>query len=149
MGRLARAGGSAYSATKFALEASSESLAQEVYRFNIRVALIEPGVIKTPLHEKGGGQDDPASLYAEFSKRGSRLFDKLLETPSPPELVAETIQHAIETDKPQFRYLVGEDAIKWAASRRAMTDEDWVAVGREMTLDEYAALYRDRFDMEI
>ena len=149
MGRLARAGASAYAGSKFALEAASEALAQEVWRFGIRVAIIEPGVVQTPLHTKGGGKADPSSPYHEFSLRGSRLFGALLENPSSPELVAVTIQHALETERPKLRYLVGEDAERWAAGRQAMTDEEWVDVGREMTLDEYVTLYRDRFDMEI
>lgn len=149
MGRLARAGASAYAGSKFALEAASEALAQEVRRFGIRVAIIEPGVVQTRLHEKGNDEPDPKSPYHEFTLRGSRLFDALLRNPSPPELVAKTIQYAIETNQPKLRYLVGEDARKWAAGRQAMTDEEWVDAGREMTLDEYAAFYRDRFAMSI
>lgn len=149
MGRLARAGASAYAGSKFALEAASEALAQEMKRFSVRVVLIEPGVVKTPLHDKGGGSPDPGSPYHEFSLRGTRLFGALLADPSPPELVAETIQHAIETGEPRLRYLVGRDAGQWAAGRKAMTDEEWVDAGREMNLDEYAAFYRDRFGMTI
>jgi NAD(P)-dependent dehydrogenase (short-subunit alcohol dehydrogenase family) len=149
MGRLARAGASAYAGSKSALEAASESLAQEVRRFGIRVAIIEPGVVQTPLHEKEDGTPDPNCTYHEFTLRGSRLFGALLENPSSPELVAATIQHALETDQPKLRYLVGEDAHKWVAGRQAMSDEAWVDVGREMTLDEYAAFYRDQFGMAI
>lgn len=149
MGRLARAGGSAYAASKFALEAASEALAQEVHRFNIRVAIIEPGVVRTRLHAGDLKEPDPASPYREFDLRGNRLFARLRESASPPERVAETIQHALETDQPRLRYLVGEDAERWAIGRRAMTDETWVDVGREMTLDEYAAFYLDSFGMSI
>ena len=77
------------------------------------------------------------------------MFGKLLESASQPELVAETIQLALETDQPKLRYLVGEGAKKWAAGRQAMTDEQWVYFGREMTLDEYAALYLEHFGLEI
>ena len=43
---------SAYCASKAAAEALSESLAQELAPFNIRVAVVEPGVIETPIFGK-------------------------------------------------------------------------------------------------
>ena len=48
-GRIAFYSSSAYAASKFALEAFSESLAQEVKRYGIKVALVEPGIIDTPM----------------------------------------------------------------------------------------------------
>jgi NAD(P)-dependent dehydrogenase (short-subunit alcohol dehydrogenase family) len=149
MGRLARAGASAYAGSKFALEAASESLAQELQRFNVRVILVEPGVVKTALHEKGGGPPHIESPYFEFTLRGQRLFGALLQKPSSPESVAETIHHAIETNQPKLRYLVGDDARGWMNGRQAMSDEDWVAVGRKMTLEEYADFYSRQFGIEI
>ena len=148
-GRLANARGSAYSGSKFALEAASESLALEVRRFNIRVVIIEPGFTRTPIFEKGGPKPDPNSPYHAFNLRGERLTATMIPNASPPELVAEAIQHSLETDDPKLRYPVGEDANAWAVGRRAMTDEDWVNFGREMTLDEYAQFYRDRLGTEI
>jgi NADP-dependent 3-hydroxy acid dehydrogenase YdfG len=48
-GRVARAGLGVYSATKFAVNAFSEALRQEVYKDNIRVTLLEPGLVATEL----------------------------------------------------------------------------------------------------
>jgi NAD(P)-dependent dehydrogenase (short-subunit alcohol dehydrogenase family) len=148
-GRLAGAGNSAYAGSKFALEAASEALAQEVRRFNIRVAIIEPGVIRTPIFEKGRPEPDPKSPYYEFALRSGHMFTKRLDNPSTPELVAETIRMSVETEQPKLRYLVGEDAKGWVTGRRKMTDEEWVDMGRGMTLDEYATFYLDRFGIKI
>ena len=84
-----------------------------------------------------------------FSQRRGQVFAKRLENPSPPELVAQTIQHALETDEPKLRYLVGEDAKKLTTGRQRMTDEEWVNVGRDMTPEESAVFYKDLYGIEL
>ena len=51
-GRFATSPLGAYAASKHALEALSEALAQEAKMFNIRVALVEPGIIATAMAER-------------------------------------------------------------------------------------------------
>src|SRR5262245_4272600 len=63
-GRVAIAGHGHYSAVKHALEAASEVLAQEVQAFGIRVAVVEPGVVVTPIFTKAKRFADPSSPYA-------------------------------------------------------------------------------------
>lgn len=48
-GRTVRTGSGVYNASKWAVGAFSESLRQEVYRNNIRVTIIEPGLVATEL----------------------------------------------------------------------------------------------------
>ena len=142
---------SAYSGSKASLEAASEALAQEVQRFNIRVALIEPGTIQTPIFGKKaeGVEQDVHSPYSEFFARDTRFFGSLLKNASSPKLVATTIQQSLEDETPKFRYLVGEDARSIAAGREKLTDEAWIDWGREMTLDEYADLCREHLGINI
>jgi NADP-dependent 3-hydroxy acid dehydrogenase YdfG len=49
-GRTARAGVGVYNATKWGVNAFSEALRQEVYRDNIRVTIIEPGLVETEIN---------------------------------------------------------------------------------------------------
>ena len=49
---MASAPMASYAASKWAFEALSECLAQEVRAFNVRVAIVEPGVIATPIFGK-------------------------------------------------------------------------------------------------
>ena len=110
---------SAYSMSKHAQESLTEGLAQEVAPFGIRVAAVEPGVIITPIFEKALSQQiDPQSPYIGSINRITRFFLSALGNPSTPAAVADTIWHAITTDEPQLRYLVGPDAEKLMGNRR-------------------------------
>jgi len=71
-GKIALSPLGAYAATKFALEALSEALAQEVKSSNIRVAIVEPGIIDTPLARHIGVAGTP-SLYPQ-QRRNAALF---------------------------------------------------------------------------
>jgi len=50
-GRIANPNAAGYSASKFGIVAFSESLRREVYKDNIRVTVIEPGIVETELRE--------------------------------------------------------------------------------------------------
>ncbi len=132
-----------YAASKWALESVSEVLAMEMQPFGVRVALIEPGVILTPIFEKSDMAPSPDSPYLKFYERMLKVFEANLKTPTMPITVAESIQNAIETDDPKLRYLVGPDAVSLMAGRRGMADEDWIAIG-QMSDEEFLAFGRDR-----
>ena len=66
-----------------------------------------------------------------------------------PEDVAKVIDHAITTDSPKLRYLVGEDAVAIVAGRQKMTDEEWIAMGKEMSDEQLGALWKEKFGLTI
>ena len=144
-GRIANSPLGAYAASKHALEAISEALAQEVKPFNIKVAIVEPGIINTQM-----AQDitvEAASIYPN-SKRQAALFSAALKTPTPQTLVADKILEVAESDSWTLRYPVGPDAAPFIAWRSSMTDEQWV--DRSAVSDEewYASVERD-FGMKL
>ena len=63
-GRIANPNAAAYSATKFGVVAFSEALRREVYADNIRVSVIEPGVVETELRDHIGHAATQANLNA-------------------------------------------------------------------------------------
>lgn len=107
-----------YSASKFALEALADTLRVELMPWHIHVALIEPGVIATPIWQTSIDaalamleQVPPAmnEYYGErlaaIQRRAERGVGGL-----PPDVVARTIEHALDAPRPRTRYLIGRDA---------------------------------------
>ena len=148
-GRIAVPGQSMYSASKFALEALSEALAIEVRAFNIRVALIEPGVFRTEMVTRAAQSNlDPDSPYAAIERRQATIYVQgLATTAGDPQTVAETIERAISTDEPKLRYTVGADAEPFLQGRNRITDEEWVEFGAPMSDEEYWKLFAKTFPM--
>ncbi|HEY3068540.1 MAG TPA: SDR family oxidoreductase [Methylomirabilota bacterium] len=144
-GRVAIAGHGHYCAVKHALEAASEAVAQEVIAFGIRVAIVEPGVVVTPIFSKARRFADPASPYAVHVRRLLLFYQMQMKTPSQPDDVARVIHEAATTPEPKLRYLVGEDARRLAAGRQHVTDEEHVATGREMSDEAYLDFMRRRY----
>ena len=144
-GRLAIAGHGHYSAVKHALEALSEALAQEVQRFGIRVAIVEPGVVVTPIFSKARRFADPASPYFDHVRRLLLLYQKQMPHAAQPADAARVIYEAATSLEPRLRWLVGEDARLLVAGRQRMSDEEYVARGRAMPDDQYLEEIRQRF----
>ena len=144
-GRLAIAGHGHNSAVKHALEAASEALAQEVLAFGIRVAVVEPGVVVTPIFSKARRFADPASPYRVHVHRLLLFYQMQMKMPSQPSDVAAVIYEAVTTREPKLRCLVGEDARRLTAGRQRLSDEEYVATGRPMADEEYLDLMRRRY----
>jgi NAD(P)-dependent dehydrogenase (short-subunit alcohol dehydrogenase family) len=150
-GRVATPNQIAYSASKHALAAASEALAHEVAAFGVRVAVIEPGVIQTAIFENSAGATryDKTSPYRQIMRRNGKLFAAGFRNPGQPETVAAAILEAITTDRPRLRYPVGVDAEGLAAGRARISDEEWVAMGGELSDEEYNARFKRYFGIEL
>ena len=127
----------AYAASKFAVEALSEALAGEVKPFNIRVAIVEPGIIDTQMARDLG--NDETEMDSQ-TKRFAGLFAASLKTPTSPSMVAEKILEIAESGTWQLRHPVGPDAIPFLAWRKSMTDEEWVDWNAATDDDWYKAV---------
>ncbi|MGC1450382.1 MAG: SDR family oxidoreductase [Candidatus Sulfotelmatobacter sp.] len=125
-GRIANSPLAPYTASKFALEAVSEALAQEMKAFGVRVAVVEPGIIETPMARRIE-ETGNASVYSQ-QRRFAHLFAASLKNPASPSLVAEKIREIIESGTLQLRHPVGPDAVPLLEWRQSLTDEEWVAL---------------------
>jgi NAD(P)-dependent dehydrogenase (short-subunit alcohol dehydrogenase family) len=112
-GIIAFAGVGIYSATKFALEAISEALAQEVKPLGIKVTTIEPGSLRT---EFGGRATSTlAHQIADYAQTSGKTVQRLQERdgkqPGDPVKAAAAMIQVVESDDPPLRLALGEDAV--------------------------------------
>lgn len=118
-GRLSIPFLSSYSASKHAIEAIGDSLRREMRSFGVKVSIIEPGAIETPMREKGSAAAN--RVRDELSSAQRRLYGDAIdgfmgaaakgdENASSVEKVVAAINHALTDRRPKTRYLVGADA---------------------------------------
>jgi len=110
-------------ASKWALEALSEGLAGELKNFNVRVAIVEPGIIDTSMARRIGAPPE-GSPYAQ-TERFANLFMASLANPVPPAIVARKVLEILDSGTWQLRHPVGPDAEAFIGWRKSMTDEEW------------------------
>lgn len=139
-GHIANSPLGAYAASKFALEAISEALAQEMKPFNVKVAIVEPGIINTQMAKDISVNAE--SLYPH-SKRLAGLFSASLQTPTPPTLVADKILEISESNTWRLRHPVGPDAAPFIAWRGSMNDEQWINWNATSDEDWYKSVEQD------
>ncbi|HEY4906546.1 MAG TPA: SDR family oxidoreductase [Candidatus Acidoferrum sp.] len=123
-GKISCAPLTSYCATKWALEALSEGLAGEMKTFDVRVALVEPGIIDTAMARRIT-VNEKTSPYRQ-GDRFAALFQNSLKTPVHPSLVADKILEVAESATWNVRHPVGPDAIPFLQWRKGMSDEEWV-----------------------
>jgi NAD(P)-dependent dehydrogenase (short-subunit alcohol dehydrogenase family) len=118
-GRIALPFAGPYAASKFGIEAISDSLRRELRPWGIEVSVIEPGSVATKIWEKGTAKARELSeslpaegmeLYGGAIAKMQKLAAETAARGMPPEEVAEDVIHALTSAKPKTRYLVGRDA---------------------------------------
>jgi len=128
-GRVAMPFTAPYAASKHAIEAFGDALRVELRSSNVRVALIEPGSVATPIWDKSRAEADrvsiPPALWEQYGNVPAAM-DKVLEDTArrgvAPELVAETIERALTARRMRARYVVGRDAKAMLIARRLLPD---------------------------
>jgi NAD(P)-dependent dehydrogenase (short-subunit alcohol dehydrogenase family) len=124
----------AYSASKYALEAMSETLHYELRHFGIRTVIIQPGYIAPGM--KDSPRHEGPEVYRDLWDQWTGV-DATVTGPSGrpgPELVGAAIADAIEQADTPLRVPVGSDAEMILATRHQLYDQTFESVMRE-TLD--------------
>jgi NAD(P)-dependent dehydrogenase (short-subunit alcohol dehydrogenase family) len=117
----------AYCASKFAMEGASDSLRRELQPHGVKVSLVEPGPIATPIWDKGFELADEllrqagpsvAEVYGGQMERGRQFARQCVEEALPADRAAAVIERALSSRRPKARYAVGLDArMQWLTTR--------------------------------
>lgn len=133
-GRVAGPMLGAYHATKFALVGLSGSLRAELAASGIRVLLVEPGAMATPIWDRGltTGEElwgrlprEARERYRSHYAHAVRSARRAAVNGAPPSTVAAAIVEALTERNPRPRRLVGRDArlaglLAWALPQRVL-----------------------------
>ncbi len=126
-----------YAASKHALEAITDALRLELQPWGIRVALITPGAIATPIWSKTRKEvdtwdatwsQDLKNMYKEGFTRIKDAATAAGEQAQPAGTVTTAVAHALRSRWPKTRYLIGSDAAIRAYLALLLPDRlnDWI-----------------------
>jgi NAD(P)-dependent dehydrogenase (short-subunit alcohol dehydrogenase family) len=108
-----------YSSPKAAVRSLSAALRRELRPWDIRVALVEPGALDTPIWRKGeqGAQETIDALPDRVRTLYARPLDalvaatrKIAANASSADDAAQAIEHALTAERPKAIYTVGREA---------------------------------------
>ncbi len=130
-GRMAVPFTGCYAISKFAIEAFSDALRMELKPWGIHVCLVEPGAVKTPIWSKtketGTAKreqmpGDVEALYGPQLDQLIKVAGAMEKQGVAPEEVAKAVIHALTSEKPRSRYVVGREAKIQALISRVLPD---------------------------
>lgn len=124
-----------YSATKFALQGLSESLAQETAHLGIKVTIAEPGGTKTSFLK---GVAEPENVLPESYPSTTNLFEmfgKMQDLPlSDPRRLAEILIEVSELENPPLHLPLGADSYEGIQNQLAKISKE-ISEWRETSID--------------
>lgn len=131
--------GCPYAMTKYAIESLCDALRPEVRPFGIRVALIQPGAVRTRFmanseqHQPDGDGYGPYAVYkANVAKMAERAHREGAHGVLGADDVARVILKAVTAPRPEARYKAGSQARLAPVARRLLGDRGWDAFMRRL-----------------
>src|SRR5438876_5572038 len=94
-------------------------------------------------------RDGSTAPHQRIIRRNGKLFAAGFRDPVQRDDVAETILAAITSDEYRLRWPVGRDALGLSQGRRKISDESWVAMGDDLSDQEYNQRFFDYFGIRL
>ena len=114
-----------YNASKWALEAFSQSLAQEVAGFGVKVTLIEPGGYSTDWGGSSAKHAAPLAAYDEFREQAAEARKARIGTPGDPVATREAVLKVVDAEHPPLRIFFGDGPLRTATADYESRLAEW------------------------
>jgi NAD(P)-dependent dehydrogenase (short-subunit alcohol dehydrogenase family) len=114
-----------YNASKWALEALSQSLAQEVADFGIKVTVIEPGAYSTDWGGSSARHSDPLPAYDEFREKAAAARKARVGTPGDPVATRDAVLKVVDAAEPPLRVFFGDGPLATATQDYESRLAEW------------------------
>jgi NAD(P)-dependent dehydrogenase (short-subunit alcohol dehydrogenase family) len=114
-----------YNASKWALEAFSQSLAQEVAGFGVKVTLIEPGGYSTDWGGSSAQHAAPLAAYDEFREQAAEARKARIGTPGDPVATREAVLKVVDAEDPPLRISFGDGPLRTATADYESRLAEW------------------------
>lgn len=114
-----------YNASKWAVEAFSEALAQEVAGFGIKVTIVEPGGFATDWGGSSAQRAAPLPAYERSREVANRLRARRIAQPGDPAASARAILAIVDSDDPPLRIFFGDGPLAMTASAYEARMANW------------------------
>jgi NAD(P)-dependent dehydrogenase (short-subunit alcohol dehydrogenase family) len=115
-----------YTASKFAVEGLSESLAAEVKDFGIKISLIEPNTFSTDWYNASATHTEGMKEYESLKKN---FYTGMTEDSiGKPEATVDAILQLVDNPNPPLRLFLGKVALPWTKhvyEERLASWEEW------------------------
>jgi NAD(P)-dependent dehydrogenase (short-subunit alcohol dehydrogenase family) len=129
-----------YNSSKWAVEGISESLAQEVESFGVKVTILEPGPFRSDWNGTSMDRAEPMTAYDDVlaDRRSALSGEGAFTQPGDPARAAQALLTVLSSDHPPLRLLLGRRAADVAPEvyrQRLAEWAEWDGVARGADFD--------------
>ena len=114
-----------YHASKWALEAFSQSLSEELEEFGVKVTIIESGGYRTDWSGSSAGRSTELPVYDGVRERRFRRLGPVRSQPGDPQATGAAVLELVDSDDPPLRVFFGSSGLEMARREYVGRLETW------------------------
>jgi|SRR5271169_4816830 len=114
-----------YHASKWGLEAFSQSLSEELEEFGVKVTIIEPGGYRTDWSGSSAGRSAELPIYDGVRERRFRRLGPVRSQPGDPQATGAAVLELVDSEDPPLRVFFGSSGLEMARREYLGRLENW------------------------